>query len=83
VRRLDGVLAGSVLTLLAAVRNLVLLGVAVEAAVDAASRVPARLLGRPDVGSLAPGARADVVVLDDALEPVRVLLGGREPAAAR
>jgi len=75
-RRLDGVLAGSVLSLLDSVRNLVRLGVAVEAAVDAASRVPARLLRRPGLGSIAPGCPADVLVLDGDLELVRVLVGG-------
>ncbi|HWG55885.1 MAG TPA: amidohydrolase family protein [Gaiellaceae bacterium] len=77
-RRLDGVLAGSVLSLLDSVRNLVRLGVAVEAAVDAASRVPARLLRRPGLGSIAPGCPADVLVLDGDLELVRVLVGGVE-----
>jgi N-acetylglucosamine-6-phosphate deacetylase len=80
VRRLDGVLAGSVLTMLQAVRNLVALGVRVEDAVDAASRVPARAARRPDLGTIAPGAVGDVVVLDDGLEPVRVLVGGEDRA---
>ena len=78
VRRLDGVLAGSVLTMLRAVRNLVALGVALEEAVDAASRVPARAARRPDLGTIAPGAVADLVVLDDDLEPVRVLVAGAD-----
>jgi N-acetylglucosamine-6-phosphate deacetylase len=81
VRRLDGVLAGSVLTLHGAVRELVRLGVALAAAVDAATRVPAHLVGRDDVGSIAPGSRADVVVLDDRLDLVRVLVAGREVRA--
>ena len=80
VTRSDGVLAGSVLTLLDAVRNLVGLGARLEQALDAASRVPARAAGRSDLGSLAPGAPADIVVLDDNLEIVRVLVGGEERA---
>ncbi|HEY6053798.1 MAG TPA: N-acetylglucosamine-6-phosphate deacetylase [Gaiellaceae bacterium] len=76
VRRLDGVLAGSVLSLLDAVRNVVALGAPLEQAVDAATRVPARAARRTDVGSIAPGAPADVVVLDDRLEVVRVVVGG-------
>jgi N-acetylglucosamine-6-phosphate deacetylase len=78
VRRDDGVLAGSVLAMPAAVRALVALGATFVEAVDAASRVPARAAGRPDVGTIAPGARADVVVLDDALEVRRVLVGGAD-----
>ena len=79
VRRPDGVLAGSVLTMLGAVRNVVALGARLEDAVDAATRIPARAARRPDLGSIAPGAAADVVVLDDRLELVRVLVAGEEP----
>ncbi len=76
VRRRDGVLAGSVLTMPQAVRNLVALGASVEAAVDAATRVPALAARRPDLGTLAPGSIADVVVLNGELEVERVLVGG-------
>ena len=51
-----------------AVRNLCALGVPFEGAVGAATTVPARLLGRCDLGVLEVGRRADVVVLDDRLE---------------
>ena len=80
VRRTDtGVLAGSVLTLHEAIRNAIGLGVTFEDAVDAATRVPARAAGRPDLGTIAPGAAADVVVVDDNLELVRVLVDGTDP----
>jgi N-acetylglucosamine-6-phosphate deacetylase len=82
VRRLDGVLAGSVLSMIGAVRNLVALGAPLESALDAASRVPARAARRSDVGSIAPGARADLVVLDDGVDVQRVLVGGVERVAA-
>lgn len=82
VRRLDGVLAGSVLTMPEGLRNLVRLGATLQAAVDAATRVPARAARRPDLGTIAPGAAADVVVLDDRLEIRRVLVGGSEVVAA-
>jgi N-acetylglucosamine-6-phosphate deacetylase len=32
---------------------------------------------RPDLGRIAPGARADLVVLDDSLELTQVLLAGK------
>lgn len=82
-RRLDGVLAGSVLSLLQAVRNLVELGAPLEAALDAASRVPARAAGRPDLGTLRPGFPADAVVLDDRLELVRTLVRGVDASEPR
>jgi len=80
VRGPEGQLAGSVLTMLEAVRNVRALGIALEEALTAASAVPARIAGRPDLGRLAPGAPADVVVLDDELEVVRVLVGGHDRA---
>ena len=67
---------GSVLTMDAAVRNLVSLGASEVQALLAATRAPARLLARPSLGVLAPGAPADVVVLDDGLEVRATLVGG-------
>jgi N-acetylglucosamine-6-phosphate deacetylase len=51
-------------------------------ALEAASAVPARVLGLPDVGRLAAGAPADVVVVDDNLQIERVLVGGQERVVA-
>ena len=76
VRGPGGELAGSALTMLDAVRNLHALGVPLADALSAASAVPARIARRPDLGRLAPGAPADVVVLDDRLEIGRVLVEG-------
>jgi N-acetylglucosamine-6-phosphate deacetylase len=78
VRLLDGTLAGSVLSLARAVRELVRLGAPEADAVDAATRAPARAARRTDLGTLTPNGPADVVVLDDAFEVSRVLVGGRE-----
>lgn len=77
-RRSDGRLAGSVLTMDAAVRNLVALGVPETDAIRAATATPARTLGRDDVGIIRPGGPADLVVLDDRLEVQDVLVGGRQ-----
>lgn len=77
-RRADSVLAGSTVCMIDAVRNLIALGASVEAALTAASEVPARIAGRADLGRLAPGAAADVLVLDDGLEITRVLVGGED-----
>ncbi|OJU82735.1 MAG: N-acetylglucosamine-6-phosphate deacetylase [Solirubrobacterales bacterium 70-9] len=76
VRSAAGSLAGSTLTMPAAVRNLHALGVPLAAALRAATEAPARMARRPDLGRLDPGARADLVVLDDSLEPTQVLLAG-------
>ena len=62
VRGPDGVLAGSVLTMIEAVRNLHALGVPLEDAVAAATTVPGRALGEEEIGRLGVGLPADVVV---------------------
>jgi N-acetylglucosamine-6-phosphate deacetylase len=74
----DGVLAGSALTMVEAVRNLHALGVPLADALSAATEVPARVIGRDDVGRLGVGLPADVVVLGDDLGVERVLVGGDE-----
>ena len=78
----DGTLAGSVLTLDKALRNAVGAGVSVEEASRMLSEVPARYMGLNDRGALEPGKRADLVVLDDALEVRRVFVAGREVGAS-
>jgi N-acetylglucosamine-6-phosphate deacetylase len=62
----DGTLAGSTLTMDAALRNVVrFAGVSVPEASAMASTTPARLLGVADrKGAIAPGRDADLVVLD-------------------
>jgi N-acetylglucosamine-6-phosphate deacetylase len=74
----DGTLAGSVATMDSMVRNLVSLGISIPDALAAATDAPARLIRRPELGDVGPGTPADVVVLDDALEVVRTIVGGRE-----
>jgi N-acetylglucosamine-6-phosphate deacetylase len=77
----DGTLAGSVLTMDQAVRNLVAGGADPTEALNAASAAPAALLGRSDLGTIAPGAPANLVVLDDQLRVTRTLVGGQEASA--
>ncbi|MEO8437147.1 MAG: N-acetylglucosamine-6-phosphate deacetylase [Chloroflexota bacterium] len=69
-------LAGSVIALDDAVRNLVGAGIPLPAAVAAASRNPLALLGITDRGLIAVGQRADLVELDAGLRVRRVLHGG-------
>ena len=82
VRSPDGVLAGSVLTMIEAVRGLRGIGASFVEAVRAATATPASVIGEPDVGRLALGLPADVVVLDDRLEILRVLVAGETRVAA-
>ncbi|MFL5840651.1 MAG: amidohydrolase family protein, partial [Thermoleophilaceae bacterium] len=78
VRLPDGTLAGSVLTMDRAVANLVAKGASLAAAVHAASRSPALLIGRPDLGRIAVGHPADITVLDDDLRVIRTFVRGEE-----
>lgn len=82
-RLADGTLAGSVLTMAAAVRNGVRhTGLPLEQIAPMASEIPARLLGLSRKGRLAAGFDADLVVLGDpSLEVERVFLGGEELVA--
>jgi N-acetylglucosamine-6-phosphate deacetylase len=78
----DGTLAGSVLTMDRAVRNLISYGFDPPAAIAAATSAPAELIGRPELGTLQSGAPADVCVLDDRFEVVRTMVRGEETFAA-
>lgn len=82
-----GSIAGSTLTLAAAVRNVVeFAGVSIGDAVHLASATPARVHELDHVGRIVPGARADLVVLDTRATVTAVMCRGRwqapPPAAA-
>jgi N-acetylglucosamine-6-phosphate deacetylase len=73
-----GSLSGSTLTMDQALRNTVKAsGLSVERASAAASAVPARALGlEHELGAIAPGMCADLVVLDDDLQVIGVMGAG-------
>lgn len=76
----DGTLAGSALTMDAAVALVVhRVGVSLERAVRAAATTPAQLLGLADRGALAAGRHADVVALDPvSLRATATWVGGTQ-----
>jgi N-acetylglucosamine-6-phosphate deacetylase len=71
-----GAIAGSTLTMDAAVRHCVHEGVDLLEAINAATATPARILGLAEAGALEPGRLADLVVLDDDLRVLRVMRRG-------
>ena len=73
---LDGTIAGSSISLLDAVRNVVRFGLPLEAAVYAASTAPAEAARLEDIGVLEPGKAADIVVLDRDLALKAVFVDG-------
>src|SRR5262249_22165739 len=78
-RLADGTLAGSIISMLDGVRLMQReVGVPLaEAAVMAATN-PAAVLGLRDRGQLVPGCRADLIVVNHALDLRAVFVGGRE-----
>jgi N-acetylglucosamine-6-phosphate deacetylase len=75
--RADGTLAGSALRMDTGVANMVTAGIALPDAVAAASRIPADLVDRPDLGRIAPGAAADLAWLGEDLRTKATWIGGR------
>lgn len=74
----NGSLAGSVCVLSQCVRNAVKFGIPLESALKAATINPARSVGLDgQVGSVTPGKRADLLVLDKDLALRQVILGGQ------
>jgi N-acetylglucosamine-6-phosphate deacetylase len=79
-RLADGTLAGSVLTMAGAVKNMIeLAGVALETVLPMATEVPARVIGIHDrKGCIRVGFDADLVVLSSRIEIEKVILRGTE-----
>ena len=65
--RASGTLAGSALRMDVAVANMVRAGAGLPATVAAATRIPADLIGRPELGRITPGALADLAWLGEDL----------------
>jgi N-acetylglucosamine-6-phosphate deacetylase len=79
----NGTLAGSDLDMATAVRNVIAIaGLDVAAAARMASAAPAAFLGlEGDVGTIAPGQRADLVHADDDLRVRQSWIGGARASA--
>ena len=74
--REDGTIASSSLALDEGVANAVGIGIDLLTAVEAATRIPADLVGRADLGRIEPGARADLVWLGEDLRAASTWIKG-------
>jgi N-acetylglucosamine-6-phosphate deacetylase len=73
----DGTLSGAKLTMLDAVRNCIShAGIDKFEALRMATLYPARLIGESRRGVIAPGARADLIILDDGMRLKGVCFNG-------
>ncbi|NBR93945.1 MAG: hypothetical protein EBT44_03785 [Actinobacteria bacterium] len=75
--REDGTLAGSTLTLDKVLARTVAMGVPLSQALVSATRTPARLLGRSDLGEIKEGALADLTQFTSS-GSIRTWIGGME-----
>lgn len=75
-RKADNVIAGSALTMLKGVQNLVRFGFTLAQAAACAAAVPARLLGLNTRGQVAPGMRADLTLFDKDFHLKAVFING-------
>jgi N-acetylglucosamine-6-phosphate deacetylase len=75
----DGTLAGAIVVLDQAIRNMVCwAGVTPAEAITMATEVPARLLGLTDRGRIIAGGIADLVLFDEHLEVAATIVSGRQ-----
>jgi len=73
-----GSIAGSVITILEAVKMMLSLGISIEEVSTMASFTPAKILGiEKDYGSIETGKRADLVAVDDEGNVKLTIIGGR------
>lgn len=76
IRKSDNVIAGSALTMIDGVKNLVSFGLSPEQAVQTASHNPATIMKQENIGLIAPGYDADMVVFDKDFNVLKTIIKG-------
>ncbi len=77
-RRPDGTIAGAGIVLDEGVRRMIAAGIDPAQVLTAATETPARAIRSTDLGRLSPGAHADLVWWDEAWQPRRIWVSGKE-----
>ncbi|MDR0409827.1 MAG: N-acetylglucosamine-6-phosphate deacetylase [Spirochaetaceae bacterium] len=75
-RASDGVMAGSALTMIRGIQNLVNFDFSLVDAVRCATANPAQVMGYSSMGQLTPGYDADITVFNDKFEIQHVIIAG-------
>lgn len=75
-RKSDDTIAGSALTMIDSVKNIVSYGFTVEQAVHMASTNPARIMRLDHLGLIAPGYDADIVIFNKNLNVLHTIIKG-------
>ena len=76
-RKSDDAIAGSALTMIDSVKNIVSYGLHLEQAVHMASTNPARIMKQDHLGVVAPGYDADLVILSEKLQVLYTIIAGK------
>ena len=76
-RKSDDVIAGSALTLMRAVKNTTEYGFPLSDAVRFATSNPARIMKYNDIGTIAPGYAADIIIFDKKYNVQTVFINGK------
>ena len=76
LRKSDNVIAGSALTMIEGVKNLISFGLSPEQAVQTASYNPATIMKQEHLGLVAPGYDADLVVFDKNFKVIKTIIKG-------
>lgn len=76
-RKSDNVIAGSALTMIQGVKNLVSFGLSLEQAIQMASTNPAKIMRCDHLGLIAPGYDADLVVFNKNFDILYTIINGK------
>lgn len=76
MRKSDNVIAGSAMTMIEGIKNLVSFGLNIDQAIRMASTNPAIIMRQEHLGLIAPGYDADLVVFDKKFNPLYTIING-------
>lgn len=76
LRKSDNVIAGSAMTMIEGIKNLVSFGLTIDQAIRMASTNPAIIMRQEHLGLIAPGYDADLVVFDKKFNPLYTIING-------